>query len=413
MSKLTILNVNISKLLSVAILLLPIINMYVLNSFINNVSVLASLIILLVMCYILALDKFKIVFRVSQEGIRFTQYNFIIVTLMLFSMLLNYNVGFHFNTWIVAFIICCIFLGVSCRYVDLDYLKKVYYIICIIAALYLLLQFVVYRVFGVILPSNLLPLETQDLANTIEEYNLFNRLRLQSFFSEPSTFAEYILPCYVLTVYNDNMKRIKKILSVFLFSFSILLSTSFLGIACLCIINLTYIFFKYNTNRTKILCYTGLLIIVISLVVNHIPYIKDVVYDFLETGIYSSKSAVRVFRGFSLYFQLPFYLQLFGTGIGNGYDYMQMYSISTAFESQWREVTEYFNGIASSFIYGGFIVGTMFIKSPFLFYTTETKKTLAILVSAICLSGSIFYNMMFLVYGVIMLSESVESGDRL
>lgn len=412
MKKFTILNVNFNKLLSIAILLLPIMNMYVLNGFIKSLPIFVSIVILLIMCCILAINKFRIVFRVGQEGIRYTKYNIIIVGLMLLSMLINYNVGFHFNTWIVACIICCIFLGVACKYIDLDYFKETYYTICIIASLYLLLQFIVYHVSGIILPSNLLPFETKDLANTIEEYNLFNRLRLQSFFSEPAAFAEYILPCYVLTIYNDAMRRNQKIFSVIVFTLAILLSTSFLGIVCLCIVNFTYIFLKYNTSLIKIFCYTVFLILVLLLVINCIPYIRVIVADFMETGIYSSKSAVRIFRGFSLYLQLPFFLQVFGTGMGNGYDYMQIYNITTAFESRWREVTEYFNGIASSFIYGGVVVGTMFIKSPFIFCTTETKKTLAILVSTICLSGSIFYNMMFLLYGVIMLSESDESEDR-
>lgn len=278
-------------------------------------------------------------------------------------------------------------------------------IIAILASLYLLLQILFMRLLNIYLPAVLLPLPTIDLYDAISEFNRLGYFRAQSFFSEPSVYAQYVLPAYCITLFEREKGRRNNV-AIIILSAGIIASTSSMGILGIAILWFLYLWEYYRKNLPKIIGYSILAFAAFLILMNSNEYIYKSINEILFSTASSGKTSTRILRGFAVYVKLPLFNKIFGTGLGNGDAYISLYSIVTNYESKWgTQIVEYFNNIAAAFIYGGVFGGVSFVLTQLSYIKSDRKAALALSITFLAMSvaGFMFFNVLYLLFAAIIL----------
>ncbi len=342
----------------------------------------------------------------------------ITICLLFVSSIINVSAEFHFNSLVFMIIIVAIVLGCKWGAVDHKVLIKSYLFLSLLSCIYLLFQFVIFKTLSVYLPAKLLPLESIEFYDASSDYYLTGTFRPQSFFSEPSVFADFVIPSFAFFVFAKK-KTFKVFVSLIVIGLSVLLSTSTMGLASIAIILLFYIWSKNKKSFFKLVVALSLLALVGIVIVNTNQYASKVFNDLMANGLGSGKIRIRVMRGFAVFYNLPSAYQIFGCGVGNGDYYIRTFNIVTKYESQWgEEIVEYFNALSSCLIYGG-IIATIpyFLCHVFLFCQSRSyiSKSLVLTLFLMLFTSSIFFSTNYLFVIVLVYSfnsTSVAKKER-
>lgn len=392
------------KLIAFLIPILPLLNMYKINFIFNGLAEFVS--VLIAGLIILHLIRFPcVVLRKTSVTKSYANRSMFLLLILWITSFLNIDNAFNFRSLIFISIVFLILFGCYMDCVDLEYFKKVYITIAFVASIYIILQYTIMFAFHIYLPANILPFPVKGMFDSATEYYSFGRIRAQSFFSEPAVYAQYVLPAYGIILFSDKNKR-KKIVFLAVLTIGLVLSTSSTGILCAVILWLFYIWKEYRENFVKVCIVLLVFVCVFLFIYNRSQYINESINEILFSSTTSGKTTTRIFRGFAVYQRLPFINKMIGTGVGNGDLFISRYSIVTPFESAWgTEIIEYFNTIASCFIYGGFICGLTYIFTQMSFFNSKNLllKALAVMFLLMSASSSIFFNVNYLLYGTIFL----------
>lgn len=236
----------------------------------------------------------------------------------------------------------------------METVKGFYNFCVVIASVYLIIQFTVYRVQGVMLPIYIkqewqFPPE----ARPLDYYRL--GYRPSSLFLEPSYYALFVLPAICINLFSEK-KTVFNLVAIFLISCGLVLSTSSAGV-----IGLGFLFiFKAIRNQKRIsikrFILNGMMILVCAL---GIIYILNSPNSLMLRGRLSSGGSIgeRIARGFIVYNKLPINHKLFGVGIGNMESYMIYNNISTIYdESNLNNCAS----IVQTLVYSG-VIGFIFL----------------------------------------------------
>ncbi len=394
--------INNSRIAAILLAFLPLLDMYTFPFVINNLGTVIQLVLVLILCFTR---------NVYNEGLKDEMLNkfFFFLVFSVFalfvSMVANISYGFNGRKLISIAFILIILYHAKISKVDFSFFLSLYSKIAIACCIYAILQTLFAYCFNVYLPQNILPIETEDIFAADLVHAKTGLYRASSCFSEPASFAQYIIPALCLHM-SSYQSKTDKILTIFLIA-GIIVSTSSLGIFVCAIV---WVITSCRRNGANLVKYIGGLIffiIIVLIVLNVDSYISDSIGKILGGGV-SGKTDDRVFRGIAVFSQIPLEYKFFGIGLGNAESIIKQYAISTIYDSTWYVTYDYFNSISSAFIFGGIFGGISFIMAFFVFLQNNdfVSKMLAFVFLVMGCASSFFFDTFFLFYGICLIATS-------
>lgn len=186
-------------------------------------------------------------------------------------------------------------------------------------------------------------------------------IRFPGPFSEPSHYAAYLMPLLIMALF-DNKKQLKdKWRLPVCISATMVMSTSGLGILLCAVTWGLYFILDYSTTKNRLALFPAMLLAILVLFTLLMMYSEQFyitvsnLFFVTDTNRFSdgSKADYRIYRGFSMYFQLPFLNKLFGVGYANMNDFALTHGINTIYDIQTSGSVEYYNGISQILLYSG------------------------------------------------------------
>lgn len=391
-------------LAKILLLILPILDVYTFPVFVNNASTAALFVILFLLFFSFSIRN------VERNSTNNKQILFTGITIMcLFvAALFNSDISGISNSVrkMLSIVIMFLILIMANRWKKhaVSFINM-YVKFSVAFSVYAILQTIFMYLFRIQLPAHFFGFETtKELFDAVTEYNRLGVFRAQSIFTEPASFAVYVIPalCLILLSKQENEHSLVK---AFLISFGIICSTSSTGIILAVFIWGIYIFINFKQHFLKVLTIAFIGIIIIYVVSIKSDYIRSSLFAIFNISQVSGKSGDRIFRGFAVYRQLPILNQIFGIGFGNGEYFIKNYSIVTKYDSIWSTSYDYFNGLSSAFIYGGVVAGISNIFT-FMVYLKSRKlcqKIVAGLIVVLSLGCSIFFNSIYIFLSILII----------
>ena len=411
---------SIRKFITAVVVCLPLLRYYKAPFLVSELASLLVIVLLpLAVFVILAQSKKLSLKNIKEYGILITWMIFISLIMILFA---PYDILSHSNLNSFIFFVILFFLlllGLSGVF-DFDFGIRIYTAIIIILTAFLALQIFLFYIFKFPLDLKLPFFRLLEIYDG--HFNYLARIiglninaRFSSFFSEPSHYAQYVLPflCMKLFGYKNMVK--KNLVHAIIVTIFILLSVSGNGIVTAAIIWGAYFVSRGNKNVIKNTIWTVIGIVVIGIVYNLLlnfsGFSDSFNRMFTSSGDISSKADYRIYRGFLAYTRMPLIHQLFGVGFKNFTAAMLHYGIYNQFDRQGVN-PEYLNAIAQILIYSGiigiFLYGLMLIG--FYRRTDICGKVLVITFFALCISSSIFMDTTWLLYMLLIFACIKSNG---
>lgn len=290
------------------------------------------------------------------------------------------------------------------NYFNYEYGKELYKTITCILSIYIISQFMLYKLFGFYL-SGFIPFLDITVSGNISSSELMSRylrsaaidgyLRPNGFLLEPAACAQYLAPSLILYLFKSNNSSIKgfEYKKIALITFGMLLTVSanaYVSLILIYFVWVTSIISKKKISKKLFLAIAILIIVgILFLMFSNIG--KDVINRLLLLGNNTQthgSSSIRVMRGMAFYFAIPIEFKIFGIGFGNFMQFKKIYNINTIYET----LDEYMNTNAYILISVGLIGFLIYIY--FVFKFTQNKKfqskVLAYLLLLFGLSSSIY-----------------------
>lgn len=280
----------------------------------------------------------------------------VIITLSFFSALQPYRFtssSSSINNLIILTDSIIIFGLVANGALEGDKLVKLYDICAKCAIIFLFMQIFVYYSTHVIL-SGRFPFLALEVGLSDRSFlaNL-GYVRASSFFIEPSYYAQFMAPYLALSLYGYKNIIKKNIVWSILISISMVLNVSGSSVLLLLIIWGAYVVMQSKSmSRTQAI---SLLALVILLMVGMMAALRLPGVSAMLEGIFDSsggKFSGRVTRGFSVFFELPFFEKLFGIGFKNITNAINYFNLDIVTLSR---ANEYCNTIATFLLSFGLI----------------------------------------------------------
>jgi hypothetical protein len=313
-----------------------------------------------------------------------------------------------------------LFIIIAYNMIDKELLLKFLRIVSIIACMYVLVQYLAYHVGGIYLTNQILPLPvnrevSEDIMELYDKYYF----RASGFFAEPSYFAKFLIPCFAYCLNGWDNKELDYFCGL-LIIVTVFFSTSLQGIiiiAFMISIELIRILHRKKISSIKImqalivLLFLGLVFVLFTKneVLEHI-FLRLVNLISLNIGINSSVS-YRLFRGYYVFEQLPWYFQIFGIGFGGLAEYVLSNNIFTPFDASVYVSTTaagYVNGISSILINVGIIGFSVFVFCFYRIYKLSSlTNKLILLAYLLCLfsGGGIFNLYMVYIFSIVFIGN--------
>lgn len=400
---------------TIFIIISPIVKQY--SSPIPGVSW-ADLIFLLLVIVIVGSDK-----KVTINSKTRMLLVFWLVTTFLSGMSFLYHQNFELIALIryikYTFYIFIVLLSIS--YFDFKLGVKWLVRISVAISIYIIVQYFVYNILGIVLPFKILPFpwasgsdfNIKDVEYIASRYFY----RPSGIFIEPAAAAQFLLPGLIFAIYNDYRKKYHKNIVVILLISSIYLTTSTQGLVVLLFIIAT-ILYKTRKNPMIFTLVTGVSIISLIIFSTNFEISELINRNILaiENIQRGSSLGVRIFRGYAVFKLLPLVLMLIGVGHGNLGNYVISNQIITKYDPV--PLTEAFAEFANAFslvlLYYGLIGGFLFlmviidiishVKGPF--------KLLGYVYCLLMLSSGVFFNVSIIFYFSLLYSGYRKEADN-
>lgn len=286
----------------------------------------------------LLLLPFILIFLFENKNLKFyKKEEYIFYCYILFSLFI-YLIFDYFNikssiTLILRMIYYACLIKVADKHFKWEKVYKFYIKLVVLFSLYLILQFLYYKISNNYLPIYLkydwIFSPEQRAKDLIQHYKIIT-FRPSSLFLEPSYYALYCMPFLCVKILKNN-KLLKEKIELILVIFAIFISKAGSGIIGLFLLISYYIFIKIKKSKISKLSY-----IIIFLLVGLFLLIfftldlgnENILYRIQKGG--SIKQ--RVIRGLIIFKELPIFHKIFGVGINNVESYMLKNNISTPFD---------------------------------------------------------------------------------
>lgn len=400
-------NIRLGSVLSYSILLGPLLGQYA--SFIQGVS-LADLLLIISTCLIIFFNSRYIIKLNKVKPVLILWFFGIIISILSFLLQRKFNIliltrMLRFSFYLLLIVVCADNLN---KRILFNAYKK----LVVIISVYIILQFIIFKISGILLPFKLLPFPWMDgrLYNTeqaIQWANVFY-LRPSGFFVEPAYAAQYILPGLVFSLYGWESNSIKKtnILSSLLVLISLFLTNSSTAIVISVIVIILYLLKRIRQSKRNMDIVRNIIIVLFIIVTFMFflyskLYIRTISYIIGNIKVGGS-TALRVFRGFAVFLKLPILFKIIGVGHGNLGTYVINNNITTIYDSTSNTLmaADYVNATSASLLYYG-VVGFIVYLNIFIYLFINTKgqfRMLTIVLFMLSCISSIFFDTTMLFY---------------
>lgn len=308
-------------LLGIGILMFPILDQYAGIS--SHVSLGEIFLILIIFFVFVMMIKQNIPIKMSHVSKKYIA--FLAVELLVSAFTGLFIDGFSYESMILLWgrmLLYAVFVIISGKYsFNHELLIKMYSFICCFLCLYLLYQYIGHYIFGKIISnyisflsikSSLLDYATRDMG-----YVYSVSFRPSSLFSEPAKLAQYLTPCLVLLLFKKDMNQMKHHwIIVGIITAGIVLSTSFLGIIICGIVFFIYLM-SGKVSREKLVFFIAAFIAFTIVYYKTDLITRNIsrVNSGLTTSSGTSSAALRLLRGWEIFYKLPLFNKLFGVGL--------------------------------------------------------------------------------------------------
>lgn len=253
------------------------------------------------------------------------------------------------------------------------YISLYYRLACYFFSSYAVLQLVVFETSHYLLPINLMPFpfatRELDLMNLSNSFTGSSSYRVYSAFVEPSFLIKFLAPGLVFSVFgwpDLNRKQIH-FPSFAIISLIFLISTSVQGYFIFVFFSIV-LFLRSKGNIKFSILFVSALFSLIFLRSEYFAFSKDRFFSVFSENAYGFSINLRLFRGYSIWWQLPFKYKVLGIGYANIANFVDYHNIYTTFDHPYRETAylEYVNGISGLLIETGLF--GIILYFVFLFY---------------------------------------------
>lgn len=313
---------------------------------------------------------FTSIFVIFIKKPRFTKLQVKIFLLAMFAVLLSFisliiqreNLDIIVFTRILRVIFTIFIIIFIIKYIHKDILTKVYKHIVYIVIIYLLMQTILWN-FNIETPIKILPIDYYSEEYIYNPYSAF-LFRPAAFFAEPAHLAQFLMPSLVFSVFGWHKNRMNDIILLLFIGIAIFISASTLGIVSGLIVTIISIYLKYRKQRFiySIIMLVGLFSLLLVVTNSDNEIIK---YTISKIDIFNSQrlnlDGIRVFRGWSIFSQLPFRFKMLGIGHGNLANYVFANNITTQFDPANLSQYDYASGISLLFLYYGIGFASLYL----------------------------------------------------
>lgn len=324
----------------------------------------------------------------------------------------NFNANHTINVFIVMIINIILIYIILKGCFDIDSCLRIYiWIVYFLIALYCF-QWVLYAT-GTIIDFKL-PFMKFTSSWGFLENKLFGMSPYpRALFSEKAHLSQYLVPYIALCLFSNKIIKRHRIEKAIIVSAVVISTISGNGIIVVGIEWFVYfLFFKQITkNRRIIYTVLGFLLIAgLYYILSNIPSFSSM-FSILfssETVGTSSKADYRIYRGFDMFRQLPWFAQLFGVGNDHMYLFSLEYGISSIYDRGMKGY-EYFSAWFETAIYYG-LVG-LFLSYKHLITLFKMRsiivKGLIIVVAALWMSTEMIFTNFHIMYVLIIVAVVV------
>lgn len=343
-----------------------------------------------------------------------------IVVMLVFGFSLEFSKIFFLIIMINLVIILCM-MG----WIDYETLIVAYKTIAIFTCLYILLQFVLYNMFGFALSGKIALLTISDnwydkFWNT--SFGVFTPMdgykycRFSGIFIEPSHAAIYLMPFLCMKMFGFKQYVYRNLLHAIIISMVLLITLSGFAVVLTMVLWLFNILYLGGGHLLKkfVIISIGFIILYgcLQVLLTNEGFLDIISKLFVSDSTGGSKSDARIYRGFLIYLNIPALYKIIGIGYGNILNAVEYFNISTVYDAIILNNPEYTNAIVKVLLYTGLIgtipLGIYFIK---LFKHTEMcMRVLIIVFIAICLAAETYMETIWIIY-IVFISGSIIYKD--
>lgn len=303
--------------------------------------------------------------------------------------------GFNSSRLVNLLMIIVYLMLLSIFKVDIDGLMYVYKVIAAVASLLIIVQFIQIYFGGQVVH--------QIMLFSFERSELWYQegLRPQGLFPEPQAYATFILPLLVLCL----MKK-EYAWSLFL-TFSILLSTSTLGMICSLGVWSIYVLTSTISLKKKIIVIVILLAVVACVIT--LPIFDYTMQKLLRTDFLHN---VRLTRGFTIYTQLPWDNKIFGIGVNN-LEYCQEVGLIELndYISRVMRNPSYITTASELLINYGLIAAIIYAGMLINFFKNSELRLMVVLLFVLSFAQTILFSGVWFLFVIIIVSTLREEGN--
>ena len=407
---------QIKKWYSAIIVLLPILNIY--SAGISSLGI-GDVFCVIIIVFLLLKNKGKV--RISERNYgRFALY-FLLISFILAIVINEYSMrqfilkGLRFLVYTIL-IIC---YGKDSF--DAEFGFDFYINVSVIAAVYLILQYIFKTFFSVTLPMTIpyLKLLYTDSTGAIYNEELLNMYsifgyRAPGFFKEPSHFCQYVSLSVALLLFRPSLKARRNILITIIVA-AIIVSYSAIGYISLIVTIVFWFIFSFRDRRLT----NNILIMVIGTVSlvwlsvasgaysSAVSRIQTINYTYAATG------NLRLLRGFYVYKEMPTLFKIIGIGCGNYSAFIDKFGIQTFFDGRVDKHVEYMSAISCVLVNSGIIgIGLFFAGLIEIFRKTNLiQKILFVNFIILLVATSSFFSAIYVLYMVFLVADMSSSRD--
>lgn len=325
----------------------------------------------------------------------------------LFFFLGRYRVNYGMGLWYILPVFFTIF-GVEKGILNSRLIIKTYRVLASVAILLVIVQWIVFLLFGYRLSFMFLFLPFNDAYEFLEEHFVtagqISSASFAAFFSERSHFCLFITPFLCMSIYDAFQKKERVWLPI-LTTAVMLSTTSGNGIVVSAVAWIVAALFLIK-GKKKIVCLILVILLVLGvfLFLKRIPEFEAIFRKmFTRESEYShSKADYRIYRGFDYYSQLPTFNKLFGIGyrcLDSSFAYYHL-------ADHYNTTGEYMGCLGQILVYSGALGMLLFLLfvGKLFFSSNNLSRTVLICFLAYCVSSSIYFDAIWIMYFAIVFS---------
>jgi hypothetical protein len=295
-------------------------------------------------------------------------------------------------------------------YFDIPFAIRAYKLLAVVFSFFLIFQSLVYTITGQLIVGILFKNMTINMGEsyTYAQYIAYLKhvgFRPTSFFTEPSHFCQYSMIPLILSLFpfnNTDSKDKTDYFTAIIISAAGLFSYSTSALIFIALIWLLWLFF-YIPKKSFAKMIIGLIALVITVFIlqqktnifqKFVERFSTITYDYGTTG------TQRLLRGLYIWNAEGTYNKIIGVGLGNVSEYLIANNIRTIFDTGLLLGNEYMNAFSYVLVFSGVVGFILYCLALYKYFiaANRTQKIIFLIFIILNASACIFVNATYMLY---------------